>query len=1458
MTNQPRNSLGLAALLGRRKLIVSFALLVSLLGALFWLTMPRQEDPPMPDYWGQIVVHWAGADALTVERQLLEPIERHLARVEDLDDIEATAFPELAHLSLQLREGVDDPAATWDEVRRALARAEADLPAEAGRPRLDDDLQSQESIVLALSGEPDPLRLQATAEELEDLLLDLPLVSDVRRLADPGEQITIAIDDTSLAQLGLSAHQVAAQLQGRTRTLPGGNLRVGDHSITLRPESELNDLAEIRRTPLVLDDGSRIPLGAVATVQLEPLQPRASIMRFDGHEAVGLGVIPREGINSLDFGESVRSVVEEHRRQFAPVEIEEVIYQPARVEQRLDDLLRALLLGVVIVALVLFAFMGTRLGFLVAAVVPLVVLSALAVFALFGGTLQQISVAAFVLALGMLVDNAIVMTESIQWRLDQGEDPLTAAAASVRELALPLTTATATTIAVFVPMLLSEGATAEFTRSIPIVLMITLTISCLYALLFTPAVASRILRPRTATATPAGPHPLERWLVERRKTILGLATLALVVSLLASGSVRQEFFPESDRNQFVVELELPEGTHLETTSRVADTVEQALQGREEVSGVLSLVGRSLPHFYYNLAQIPWSPHLAQMVVTTEDVAAVRPAIDWLREWSGTALPEAQLVARPLEQGPPVLAPIELRLFGDDLPTLAEAADQVTHLLHEVPGTADVRSDLGPGGPMIRLRIDDSAAAARGVDRATIATSIYGRTRGIPVGALRRGEDPIPILLRSPAGENLDPTSLASLDVRGAGAEAVPLSEVATSELEWAPAAIQHRDRHRVVRVLSQLTPGTSYSDVLPRVQERLAETTLPAGVRLEFGGAAEGSDEANGAMLRTLPIGLLLLIGILMAEFNSFRRLGIILVTVPLAAAGVIPGLLLAGQPFGFMSFLGLIALVGVVVNNAIVLLDLIETERQAGASIEQAVLEAVRRRTRPILLTSATTVAGLLPLTFSGTTLWPPLAWAMISGLIASTGLSLAVVPALYLTLFPESRGARGPRALVRAALFSLTLLLPTAASAQEPWSVERIIDQVDQRPAIQASRYREAAAVERAQAARIQRFAPNVEVLARAGDQDRDLVLSTPLGPLALGSSDQRTATVALMQPLVDRPSAARAAAASAEAKSQRAAETWTTEGIVLQAIDSFLQLYELDALIRADRQLEQGLDQELQETRARVQRGRDLEVSAGKIELALIEVELRLAATERRRGVVAHDLARQLGLDPTAESFSTLSPLPAPAADTKSRSLGPLDVGPLVAEALEQRADLHQTERQIDAVAARYRELQSTRLPQVSLRLAGQWDSATPFADDQWLEGGVQVQWRPFRAGRAQQAAAVRSDRQALESWREELRAAIALEVAAAEARLADARDQRRIAERALELAIETARVESVRYEAGRITANDWLAAESNLARHRAASTRAHTDEIRAGFELQRTLGRPLEPRAGDLGAAEAGGT
>lgn len=987
-------------LLNYQRLLGMVVTMLCLLGIVAYSTMPRQEDPSFPYRAGMITVSYPGASAEAVERLVLRPLTDELRQVEELDFSFGTARTGVALSRLKLRDHIYDTDPAWDRVRQAMERARQDFPDDVGQMALDDRLIDIPAVVIAVGGSPSVTELSKVAERLKQNLSDIPGISRIELEGDADEQITLALDDAALFRLGISPKRVLDTLAQRNQTIPGGFVVVDGKRLSVLPNTEFADIDDIRATPIELPDGSQVPLAAAAEVWRGPAEPRQPETWFDGEQVVLLSIIMEEGsTDAIRFGERIRERVEQVRGDFEPYEIREMFFQPDKVAERLVNLAWSLVLSVLIIVAVVFTGMGIRMGLLVASILPMVALISVGLYDLGGGVLHQIAVIGMVISLGILIDNAIVIVENIQGHLDEGMRRLDALKQAVSELAGPLGASTGTTLAAFAPLLMAKGGAADFTRGVPVMIMLTLSVSYLLAISAVPLLAARFLKPRRNVQGDRliGLARFLGGLVFRypgRLIILGAGLVT--ISLSMTPFMAQQFFPNADRPRVIVELYMPEGTDQARTAEVAERLERAIRSQPEALEVHRFVGFSGPAFYYNLQRSPQSPNRARLVIRTPTLADTTDLIHWVRNEVAVSMPEVDISAGILGQGPPRTAPVEVRVYHADDATRTRATEQVFSALRRIEGTVDVRNDLDIGVPSIAINVDDATAARYGLSRADVAQSLYGQSFGAVAERYRQEDDPIPMILRSREGTSLSLSRLLSVNTYNDRGDAVPLSAVATVETTWEPAARYLRNGVRVNSVTANLEDGYSFSQALGGLNAALEQQPLPAGTRLEMGGDAEGSNDANTALLKAAPIGILLLLFFLLLQFNSFRRVGVILLTVPLATVGIFPGLVLSGSPFGFQSLLGVIALVGIVVNNAIVLLDVMDRELERGRAIRDAVRTAVERRTRPILLTTATTVAGLLPLAFSSSTLWPPMAWAIISGLLASTVLTLLVIPSV------------------------------------------------------------------------------------------------------------------------------------------------------------------------------------------------------------------------------------------------------------------------------------------------------------------------------------------------------------------------------------------------------------------------------------------------------------------------------
>ncbi|WP_456489616.1 efflux RND transporter permease subunit [Marinobacter nauticus] len=987
-------------LLNCQRLLGMVVTMLCLLGIAAYSTMPRQEDPSFPYRAGMITVSYPGASAEAVERLVLQPLTDELRQVEELDWSQGTARTGVALARLKLRDRIYDTDSAWDRVRQAMERARQDFPDDVGLMELDDRLIDIPAVVLAVGGSPSVTELSEVAERLKQNLLDIPGISRIELEGDADEQITLALDDAALYRLGVPPKRILDTLARRNQTIPGGFVVVEGKRLSVLPNTEFTDIDAIRATPIELPDGSQVPLAAAAEVWRGPAEPRQPETWFDGERVVLLSIIMEEGsTDAIRFGERIRERLDQVRPDFEPYQLREMFFQPDKVSDRLDDLAWSLVLSVLIIVAVVFTGMGIRMGLLVASILPMVALISVGLYDLGGGVLHQIAVIGMVISLGILIDNAIVIVENIQGHLDEGMRRLDALRKAVGELAGPLGASTGTTLAAFAPLLMARGGAADFTRGVPVMIMLTLSVSYLLAISAVPLLAARFLKPRKNIHKDRliGLASYLGGLVYRHPgRLITAGALLVVISLGMTPFMAQQFFPNADRPRVIVEMYMPEGTDQARTSEVAAVLEQAIRTRPEALEVHRFVGFTGPSFYYNLQRSPQAPNRARLVVRTPTLADTTDLVKWIRHEAARSLPELDITAGILGQGPPRPAPVEVRVFHPDDNARARATEQVYSILRGVEGTVDVRHDLDIGVPSIAINVDDATAARYGLTRADVAQSLYGQSYGAVAERYRQEDDPIPIVLRSREGTSLSLSRLLSVNTYNDQGDAIPLSAVATVETTWEPAAVYLRNGVRVNTVSANLEEDYSFSQALDGLYAGLEQNPLPAGTRLDMGGDAEGSDRANSALLTAAPIGMLLLLFFLLLQFNSFRRVGIILLTVPLATVGIFPGLVLSGSPFGFQSLLGVIALVGIVVNNAIVLLDVMDRELERGRAIADAVRTAVERRTRPILLTTATTVAGLLPLAFSSSTLWPPMAWAIISGLLASTVLTLLVIPSV------------------------------------------------------------------------------------------------------------------------------------------------------------------------------------------------------------------------------------------------------------------------------------------------------------------------------------------------------------------------------------------------------------------------------------------------------------------------------
>lgn len=999
-----------------QRFVFGFALLMVLAGLAAYSNMARQEDPSFPYRFGILQVVFPGASAEQIEKLVTEPLEEELAQVEELKQVESISRDDLAVFTLQLKDKIYDTDAAWDRVRRAMERARNEFPAGVTAMELDDRRMDIPTVVLSIAGHEDPIVLADAAEEIKKQLLTVDGVSRIEVNGAPEKELVIAIDERTLHQLGINRQTIVEHLRQRNELIPGGLLNSGTRFIRINTRSDLLQVDDLALLPITLPNGQRIPLNALASIRIEPRQPLAAQTFHNGERVVSLGVITVRGqTDTIKFGDRLRDKIEEIRPQYAPLEIKEAFFQPTYVKDRLDGLQFSLLISAGIIAFIVLMALGWRTGLLVSLVLPVVALITLALYSMGGGILHQVAIIGIVISLGILVDNAIVIVESIETQLRLGASRAEAVRQSVSQLAMPLFSSTGTTIAAFIPLLLSKGGTADFTRGIPVMICLAMITSYIISVMLLPLVSYYWLKPGKQKAVPGSGWIATKLIYIQQhhsKKALLLVLLLMLGSLAMAPAMKMQFFPSADRNQLLIDIELPMGSPVDFTAQLSRDLEQQLLQRDDVLSVMRSVGMTGFRFFYNLSSLPNAPSRARLMVNTSTFEANQQIIDWVENEVRYQMPEATLVAKPLGQGPPLPAPIVLRIQHPDKDVLVEATQQALQVMYPIIGTRSIRTNQDTGIAELALNIDDYSSAELGIQRPQITREIFGQVRGLEAGQYRYTNDPVTMRVRSQAGEHTALDRMPGLYLYQ-DQKPIPLQTIANISATVADSEIYHFNGIPTVNLYSELQPGAAFNQILAQFFQTLEENPLPAGVNVVIGGESEGSSNANHAILKTAPIGIMVMIFFMLLEFNSYRRLLMVLSTIPLAAVGILPGLVFTGSPFGFQSLLGVIALVGIVVNNAIVLLDVVDSELHGGKSVLEAVQAAIQQRTAPILLTTATTILGLLPLALSSSTLWPPLAWAVISGLAMSTMLTLIVVPGLCRLLLSDHQTAS---ALARA----------------------------------------------------------------------------------------------------------------------------------------------------------------------------------------------------------------------------------------------------------------------------------------------------------------------------------------------------------------------------------------------------------------------------------------------------------
>ncbi|WP_426415667.1 efflux RND transporter permease subunit [Aestuariirhabdus sp. LZHN29] len=1003
-----------------------FTLVVVLLGVVLGvvslLTMPRSEDPQVTLAMADVIAAYPGTTPQDMEKLVVDPVEEKLNSLDDVKEIKTFIEDGLSVTHIEFHD-LEDPEDYYDDVVQAMAQVRDQLPDDLLRLEALRISPSDVNIMMvALLSETASYRdLKRIAENLETRLEASPGVKLADVWAIPDQQVQIRADLQKMGHLGISLDNLLVAVEAAAVNVPGGHVDAGNRRFTVRTSGDFKSIEDIRSTTVKAIGDHIVFVGDIAEVRFADADPTHEA-RVDGKRAVLITVAQRDGTNIFNVVEGLRSTLDRFQSQLPDGVTTAVVFdQTDSVQKMVSVLTGNLLQGLGLVGVVVLLVLSIKQSLVVVLAIPISMLIAIGWIDVADFGLQQMTIAGLVIALGLLVDNAIVITENIGRLLEEGQKPLQAAINGTSQMGWAVASGTATTLLAFVPMMMLEGPTGQFIRSLPVAVILTLIASLLVALTFTPLLSSRLLRKRKASGFTLNPihklldlntrylyGPLLALSLRFPLLLLAIALGIFAYSLTFFGAVGVSLFPKAEKPQFMVDVRPPDGTSYDHTRRLALIAEQRLVNLPEVSSVTTNIGRGNPRVYYNLRPKRETPNYAQLFVQFHQHQQPRVAVvvEQLREELGD-VPGVEFEVKEFLQGPPVDAAVAIWIVGDSIETLKRLSQEVEAAVGAEPGAVNIDNPTGNYKTDIQVGINRDKAGLLGIPLVTIDRTVRTSLVGSSVGNMRDDlgdEYDIVVKLADSNKPSLD--DFDRVTVTGVSGDTVPLRHVASMLPVPGQASFRHLNLERTTLVTADVARGYQVAEVTANIAARLDGLEWPAGYGYRIGGEEQQREESFAGITKALLIALLGIFAVLVLQFRSFLQPLIVFAAIPFAIIGVIFLLLLTGNTFSFMAFIGFSSLVGIVVNNSIILVDYANQLCARGYSVRDAALESGKTRLVPIMLTTLTTVGGLLPLTLSSSTLWAPLGWTIIGGLISSTVLTLYVVPVLYKLLTSERRG--------------------------------------------------------------------------------------------------------------------------------------------------------------------------------------------------------------------------------------------------------------------------------------------------------------------------------------------------------------------------------------------------------------------------------------------------------------------
>ncbi|OEU66610.1 MAG: acriflavin resistance protein [Desulfovibrio sp. S3730MH75] len=996
---------------------IALFLLIAFGGVMTFFSIPKSEDPDFTIRTAVVITAFPGASPQRVEELVTDKLEERIRELSDLKSVKSQSMTGISIIEVEFLDHLKNMKPVWQKLRNKVSDAETSLPPEAHTPLINDEFGDVFGILVALTGEGFSYReLKDVADYTRDELLSVKGVGKVDRWGLQDERVYIDFSNSRMAAVGVSPFALGQLIDHQNTIRPSGSAKVGPERIAIEPTGEFKSVDDIASLSLRFEGmKTSIKLSDVTKVSRGFSDPPSVMTRYNGTPAIMLAISMADGNNIMELGDKVTAKLDQLSADlYHGMEYNIIVYQPDYVDTAVTDFMINLMESFLFVVIVILAFAGFRTGIVAGALVPMAMLACIGLLPSFGVGIHKISIASLIISLGILVDNGVVVSEAILVRLAAGEERIKAVVNAVSELWMPLLAASMTTVFAFLPIPLAESKVGEFCYSLFVVVALTLICSWALSMTLIPMLCYYVLKPKVVVQTFSskmykGYRRMLLFCLRQRTAFIGIIVALCIVSFWGFQFVPKMFFPPNERAQFTIDFWQPFGSDITTTAEEVSKLEKYLLIDDGVVSIGTFIGHGGPRWYLPLNLEQKNNNLATFVVNTKSVEDTDKVIARTRKELEANFPDADFSLKKLMNGPPVGAPVQIRISGSDQKTLYVLRDKIEALLEEVPGVSRVWDDWGQWAKKLVVDVDQNKAREAGLSSFDVALSLQSGMSGYQASTYREGDEIIPIVLRSDESFRNRLDKLESINVYSyQDGSSVPLSQIASSELVWQPSDIRRRDQTRTMTVKADLGEGyfalPTIDALRPQVDEMMKSDDWPIGYSIAYGGEFQESQESQASINANMPLAMGLLIMVLIFQFNSFRRPLIILLTLPPMMCGITPGMLLTNSPFGFMPMLGMISLLGIIVNNAIMLIDRIEIQRGKGIELADSIVLASLERARPIIMTATTTVIGMIPLSLQGGEMWRPMANCIMSGLMFATVITLILCPVLYSVFFRQS----------------------------------------------------------------------------------------------------------------------------------------------------------------------------------------------------------------------------------------------------------------------------------------------------------------------------------------------------------------------------------------------------------------------------------------------------------------------